>query len=389
MATFMNQQNRLILKILALYLLTSIAFLSIFLFIVYHLQKKIIFDEEAQRLNNAMGAIFFVLRHKEFHEIQKISDDFNVRIGIIQANGKILFSNLSHTHKTTNLVAKNGLYIIDGHVYLVDIARRAKAKNTFVILEGNNISDKFFSLKVQYIILEIFTTILVGIIAFFLIKILLKPLKQHIEWLNRFLKDSTHEINTPLSVIIMSIERFSKQELSQKNLKRLNNINIAAKTLTHIYDDLVYLNFPDSIPNKESKVDLLPLIEERLDFFGLHITQKQLVVQKDMQDYSFYANPYKISKLIDNLLSNAIKYNKMGGFVHVSLKDRVLCIENSGEHITQDDAEKIFTRYVRVNKDQGGFGIGLSLVADICKEYKIGIQLKSDNESIKFFLQFP
>ena len=80
---------------------------------------------------------------------------------------------------------------------------------------------------------------------------------------------------------------------------------------------------------------------------------------------------------MDNLLSNAIKYNKVGGEIIVSVDERSFSVEDSGIGIAKDDISKIKERYKRFNKSSGGFGIGLSIVSSIAKEYNLEIDITS------------
>ena len=89
------------------------------------------------------------------------------------------------------------------------------------------------------------------------------------------------------------------------------------------------------------------------------------------------ANVYEISRLIDNLLSNAVKYADAGGYVDVRLRRGELAISNSGEGIDRKRGDEIFRRFARFNSSEGGFGIGLSIVSEVCKKYSFSISYDS------------
>ena len=88
----------------------------------------------------------------------------------------------------------------------------------------------------------------------------------------------------------------------------------------------------------------------------------------------------KISKLVDNLLSNAIKYNKVGGEINIRVFKNHFQICDSGRGIDPDKLKDIFKRYSRANSSVGGFGIGLSIVSAIAKEYGLEMELNSTKE---------
>ncbi|MBD3830652.1 MAG: HAMP domain-containing histidine kinase [Arcobacter sp.] len=82
-------------------------------------------------------------------------------------------------------------------------------------------------------------------------------------------------------------------------------------------------------------------------------------------------------KTIDNLISNAIKYNKRKGIVDIKLLENSLTVKDSGIGIESEKIQYIFDRYSRFNSNEGGFGIGLSIVKNIIDEYGMKIDVKS------------
>ena len=103
---------------------------------------------------------------------------------------------------------------------------------------------------------------------------------------------------------------------------------------------------------------------------------------------------YKIDKddfirIFNNLISNAIKYNNIGGKIDISLKDNELKISDNGIGIFDEKIKDIYKRYYRATTEQGGFGIGLSIVNHLCNIYKIKIIVESQiDEGTTFTLDF-
>ncbi|EGK8129943.1 ATP-binding protein, partial [Campylobacter lari] len=84
---------------------------------------------------------------------------------------------------------------------------------------------------------------------------------------------------------------------------------------------------------------------------------------------------------------NAIKYNIKNGHIKITLLEQKLIIADSGCGIAKENLANIFERYSRFNENQGGFGIGLSLVDKICKEHNIKIKVESElKKGTKFIL---
>lgn len=258
----------------------------------------------------------------------------------------------------------------------------------YTFIEGENVSQDLLLIRLQVLLSALASFVLIALVSRFLVKIALKPLESKITMLNSFIKDFTHEINTPLSVILLSIEQLEKQQ--NIDTTKFARMKLAAKTLSQTYSDLIFLTFPDTISNEEERIVMKEAIRERLEYFRLFFERKQIALSVDLQgDSTILASKSKINKMLDNLISNAIKYNKKGGFVSVNLKRRALSIKDSGYGIDEKNLTKIFERYARFNSDQGGFGIGLSLVKSICKEYHIEISCHSKlGEGSEFVLKW-
>lgn len=222
---------------------------------------------------------------------------------------------------------------------------------------------------------------MMGIVGFFLVRLALKPLNQKIEELNLFIKDATHEINTPLSVLQMSVDQIDKSLIQEKDLKKFKSIQVAARTLESIYHSLIYTSF-GRLENKIEEINLSNLIKERLDYFEMLFAQKNLCISTDFQDVLLRANLKSITLVIDNLLSNAYKYTQKNGTITIKIwkegQKNFLSIQDNGCGIAPRDIEHIFKRYTRFDSSKGGFGLGLSIVKKICDEFGVQIECKSE-----------
>jgi len=195
--------------------------------------------------------------------------------------------------------------------------------------------------------------------------------------LDRFIKDTTHELNTPLSAILANIEMIDRTQMEPANAKKLNRIEIGARTVSTLYEDLKFLTLEQGKPIEDKALDLLPILKSRLEYFSLQMQSKQITLQKELVPSILHADRRLITRVIDNLLSNAIKYNKRGGIIDVTLASQNLTITDSGIGIPAEKLGSIFERYSRFNESEGGFGIGLNIVKKIVDHYKIRIDVTS------------
>jgi len=219
--------------------------------------------------------------------------------------------------------------------------------------------------------------IVLAIFGLFFVSILLRPMRDSITLLDDFIKDTTHELNTPISAILANIEMMDKNTMGAKNEKKLARINIAAKTVSHLYQDLTFLTLSHKKSSKDEWVDLKALIEDRVEYFAILATSKKIQFSLDLNESALFIDSIKIARVVDNLISNAIKYNKRNGKIMITLRKHYLTVEDTGIGIESEKVYEIFERYTRFNASEGGFGIGLNIVKGIIDEYQLQIDVES------------
>ena len=402
---FKNTRTTII-KILALYLGTSAVFLCIgFYFLNVKMTQNIVYKQMAE-LRDTSYYILEVLRRSYIWEIalEEIKARTPIPFAIYDRRDNKLFSNLSRDPNPREL--QMGFYRFGDKIIANPLAipqhemeRREKRIGEFegrgggykrshykIFLERDNADDEILAmrLKLGFAFLAVFVAM--GIVATILVRLFLKPLNEYIAALDAFIKDSTHEINTPLSVILMSIETLKADNLAPNERKKIERIKFASLQLNSIYNSLVAYNFPRH--TQIERLNLEAILRERLEFFTPFFNQKKLEIRLSLRESYINAERNALNSLFDNLISNAIKYNKKGGFIALTLKNGTFSIENSGDLIARENADKIFDRYTRIGTDTGGFGIGLSLVKKICDEYGIAISIESGESSNKFVLKW-
>ncbi len=221
--------------------------------------------------------------------------------------------------------------------------------------------------------------IFITIVGVILVKLFLRPMREAIELLDNFIKDTTHELNTPVSVIVANIEGIDQKKLEEKDAKKIRRVDIAAHTISNIYNDLTYLILHNDIAVKDEKIYLSQFLCERVDYFRVTMDQKRITFVKDIDEgVMIYMDKNKLGRLIDNLISNAIKYNKIDGEIGIRLKEGCLRVSDTGIGIPEDKISKVFERYQRANEAVGGFGIGLHIVAMIAQEYGMSLSIESE-----------
>ena len=204
-----------------------------------------------------------------------------------------------------------------------------------------------------------------------------------------FIKNTIHEVNTPLAIILTNIDMARIKQLGNKYL---TNVESAAKVIANLYNDLSFFIRKDRIEYKKERLDISRKVKERIDFFDDVAKGNELAFAANIQmGLSIHFNQTELERIIDNILSNAIKYSYPHTVIHINLSETdgtvILGVANAGDPI--QDAANIFKRFYRENENRGGFGIGLSMVSEICKKNSIPVTVQSQNGVNTFAFTFP
>ncbi len=234
-------------------------------------------------------------------------------------------------------------------------------------------------LQMQLITAFLIAIVFISLIAYWLGHLFLAPMRHSITLLDDFTKDATHELNTPVSTILANAELLKSYYSELENSKELQRIETASKRLSQIYDDLAYLRLNHQRHRVVEAVDIATFVQERLEYFQSIADAKQIHLWHNIsKGVSLCIDKEDLTRIVDNLLGNAFKYTPSGGSVNVTLNKECLSIEDTGIGIDDAAKKEVLQRFVRANKSEGGFGLGLSIVADIAKHYGFNLKLQSE-----------
>jgi two-component system OmpR family sensor kinase len=216
--------------------------------------------------------------------------------------------------------------------------------------------------------------IIIIIIAVFLSYMFLKPIKEKMQEIENFVKDTTHELNTPITALMMSTSRAKSKKVYDDKI--IKNISISTKQLYDIYASLSFLSF-DNASEKAEELEFDKEVKNALEYFGEILEKKSLHVELQSSTCRVIIAPTKAKMLINNLLSNAIKYSHPNSKIEITINQELFRVKDEGIGIQRDKLESIFQRFTRANSYAGGFGVGLNIVDTIVKEYKYKIDIDS------------
>lgn len=242
-----------------------------------------------------------------------------------------------------------------------------------VVFDNKELNKKLANINIIVIILSI--------IGFFTIIALFRIRNQEIilTQKDKFIKHSVHEIKTPLSIISLNNQlrdkKFGKDRYSVK-------IDSAIKTLENSYEDMSYLLTKNKITYEKENINIGSFLEKRVIYFqSIAKAQGREIFLNEIETFDFFISEIELTRLIDNNLSNAIKYSNIHSKINVTLKNKKLSFISEGKEIK--NKKTIFKKYERESNEIGGHGLGLSIVKDITKDYRIKIVLsRKDHRNI-------
>ncbi|MEA1915413.1 MAG: HAMP domain-containing sensor histidine kinase [Campylobacterota bacterium] len=235
--------------------------------------------------------------------------------------------------------------------------------------------DTFLPITVALVLLS------VGL-HYFLSSSIIDPLLKSDDAMKKTIKETLHELNTPVSTIAMNTKMIQKNCEDEKTLKRLSRIQKSCDDLLEMYNSMEY-SIKKQIDNIEIvEFNLLSCINSSREKF--EDIKKDISIINDIHSALMIKTDKKgFQKVIDNLLSNAIKYNHQNGSIEISIEDSWLNIVNDGQAIDTKNLLIIFDEHYQEDRKSTGFGLGLSIVKEFCDQHKIEVKIISiDNKTM-------
>ena len=378
-----NSEKTTFIRFLTLYLGSSFILMILVAFLYYQNERTLYFDLTKSNMQNVASKIssqiiFSHMSNTPFDN-SKLLETNDYKISFYNAKKEKIFGNLNDTFDFSEDLIQH-----EKHFVLIDKSTLGHLGIFYIAIEENLYFEKIEKLRVNIIFFFVLIYSIISLIGFYLAKLFLKPIKEERKRINTFIKDTTHELNTPISAILMSTE---SENLTPKQIER---VRLSARRVSEIYKDLTYIFLANNQTEKIiNELSLDNTIKEQLKYFEPLASKKRIIINTNLESFNYKINEDDFIRVFNNLISNAIKYNRMGGKIDILLENKTLIIKDNGIGIEEKKIKDIFNRYYRATEEQGGFGIGLSIVNKICKDYNIKITVESRlNEGTTFSLSF-
>lgn len=217
----------------------------------------------------------------------------------------------------------------------------------------------------------------------------------------RFISDVSHELKTPLTVIMGNSELLLNADIEKKQQKVLLQANLKqTQRMNALITDLISLSSIDSTKNiqRNNKVIVDDLKDQILNNLSSLKEKKGISFQFNLDSKKNILGSFsEIYSALENLVTNAFRYTDKGSISinwFVLKEQGILSVTDTGIGISKEHLEKITDRFYRVDADRsrnsGGTGLGLAIVKNIMDHHNGSIDIKSDmNKGSTFWLVFP
>ena len=218
-------------------------------------------------------------------------------------------------------------------------------------------------------------------------------------WQNQqqFLSDASHELKTPLTVILSSADLL-KTSAQPGQRQYVDNISVESRRMKALVEDMLTLSRTESGRAAPfAPLDLSDLVTDAALRFEPVAFEAGHPLQYDIQNgASLSGDRQQLDQLLEILLDNAVKYAAKDAPIRLTLdisgKNAVLAVENPGDPIPPDKLPHLFDRFYRVDDARtgaGGFGLGLAIAQQIVRRHKGAITAASDARATRFTVTLP
>lgn len=322
-------------------------------------------------------------------EDYKLRPDFNIdgvyrviiQNSVIIHSPEFLRNKEIDEHVSKILKRNNPKGIVDNYIYEV----KKLDKNTIVISMIED-EDAVSHIKTTIMFSGIMIAISLGviyIIAKKLSKTIVEPVEETFEKQKQFISDASHELKTPLAVIEANADVL--QDKTGEN-KWINYIQNEIESMNKLINELLLLAKIENIDNiKEyTEINLSKEIEITLSMFESVAFEKGVTIESNIdKGIIIKGNKQDIEHIVSTLTDNAIKHTEPEKKIVVNLKKEkneiIFEVKNMGDSIPEEEREKIFERFYRIDKSRNRkekrYGLGLAIAKSTIEKYNGKIEV--------------
>jgi len=383
--------------------LTIFSIFSVFLFILIFIHNINLYNTQKENIITSLNNIKNVVTNQENITLDKnIFTDYKVYTVILDRDNNIKRI-VSHNY---NVISDNNIKEVSEGILNGKLKENNLYFNRYFYLLKNGsfliILDNYYGRANLILTLEISIAvfILLELLIAYLSKLITdyitKPAFESFEKQKIFIEDASHELKTPLAVIMASTDLL---EQSKNKKKYIENIKLETEKMNKLVYDMLDLSKLDKEQDKSlyKEINLTKLVYKNILTFEALAFEKNIKIETVLEDnINFSCDEEKISEVIGILLDNAIKHNYENENIKVELKSVknqiILKVINKGKEIKKGDEERIFERFYRSdksrNRKENRYGLGLAIAKKIIENHNGKITASSKDNITTFKITF-
>ena len=327
------------------------------------------------------------------NDSRRIYLDFTIYTVILDNNGnyKELINNTNNDELEEKYIKDIANNIINNHTENFHIGNLYTSKyayvftpnNTLIIMDNTELNTILLNQLISNILLFLLCEMAIFAFTYLITKWIITPVSKSFEKQKIFVADASHELKTPLSVMVASADAY----FNDKDEKWIYNMKNESERMIKLVTELLDLAKTDG----EQEVlmeenNLSDIIESSILTFESLFYDNNIKLNYDITpDIKMLCNENLIVELMSILIDNAIKHSCKKGKVFVNLlkknKQIILEVKNKGLPIKKEDEEKIFERFYKVdqsrNRNTNNYGLGLAIAKNIVEKHNGNITAHS------------
>ncbi|MCX8202512.1 MAG: PAS domain-containing sensor histidine kinase [Candidatus Micrarchaeota archaeon] len=213
---------------------------------------------------------------------------------------------------------------------------------------------------------------------------------------DEFIRNMTHELKTPTSVILTNLEMLKQMAPIGKEkewLKMIEMLHRNAERLKNSIDQILNLTRLSAIQLNKERIILDDIVNQVYNDYSPLMMKKGLQFKKDVEPIVIMADKNLLILLLSNLVSNAIKFTNEG---EIKLEAKsydhtiMIAVEDTGIGMTEEERSHIFEKFYKADPNSPGTGIGLTIVKEIVEKHGGKIEVKSQKgKGTRFEIYLP
>ena len=227
-----------------------------------------------------------------------------------------------------------------------------------------------------------------------------RPVEKSWKQQRQFVADASHELKTPLTVILSSLDMLDQygESETEKKQRWLDNVRASSIQMKTLVEEMLVLARND---NATQQVTMAPcslsdVVEDALMLFEPLAFEQGKTLEEDIDPHiQVTGDAGLLRRVVDIYLDNACKYSPAGSVIRVALKEEgrraLLSVHSQGQPIPRDQLERNFERFYRAvpSRTQEGYGLGLAIATELAKLHHGRVWAQSDDTGNTFFFSLP